>query len=174
MELNGVVQRAQRDRHHWGTTRPTVVALRPVRAGARLTSADIALRALPKALLPVGSVHATTAIVGRTTRIDLVRDQIVLDSALSASTVTPGELLVGAGRVAVAVETGPGRPHLTVGNHVIIIPSADGAAANPVSVEGMVVALQDSFVTVSVASSHAPVLAAMIGTGPLVVALKGR
>ena len=87
------------------------------------------------------------------------------------------------------METGPGRPKLAAGNIVIVIPTpgtaptVDSVTGDGVTdvgvegvegVEGVVVAVDDDYVTLSVVVADARALAAMIATGPLVVAMKGR
>jgi hypothetical protein len=135
----------------------------------------VEVRSLPRRLVPAGVAGSLAPIVGKTTRIDLAPDEVVTPGSLSGTKVSAAELLVGPGRVGVSVETGPGRPNLSIGNAVIVIPSPDVTAARaPMVVDASVVALADNFVTVSVATSDAPVLAAMIGAGPVFVALKGR
>jgi SAF domain len=175
LRVSGTVERADRERRQWGEQRPAVVAVRDVRAGARLTASDVEVRSLPRRLVPAGVAGSLAPIVGKTTRIDLAPDEVVTPGSLSGTKVSAAELLVGPGRVGVSVETGPGRPNLSIGNAVIVIPSPDVTAARaPMVVDASVVALADNFVTVSVATSDAPVLAAMIGAGPVFVALKGR
>lgn len=101
-------------------------------------------------------------------------DQIISASLVASGEASAVELLVGAKRVAITVETGPGHPNLRIGNTVVVIPTPEAAAVSSGMVEGTVVALQENFVTLAVAASDAPILASMIGSGPLVVALKGR
>ena len=148
--------------------------MKPLVAGQVVTRADVEVRSLPRRVVPNGSPASLQTVLGTTVAVPLSTDEIVSPGLLASRTMSPAELLVGPGHVGIAVETGVRRPNLAVGNTVIVVPSPGaGSPEGATAVEGRVVELQEGFVTVAVPSALATRLAAIIGNGPAVIALKG-
>jgi Flp pilus assembly protein CpaB len=177
-------------RRDWGTTRPVAVATRDLAAGDVLAADAVAVRDLPRALVPAAALAAAPAAGA------VVRQPIASGEALVAARLAPDGLqgaaaLVPAGHRAVAVPIGPsGAPPLGPGDLVDVLavvsaaPTSSGESAAaltsvdrppafPLVERAAVVAVEDDTVSVGVPEDDAPGVAFALTQGAVVLALAG-
>jgi hypothetical protein len=174
------VQRAEQARAAYGEARRVPVAAADLTVGTELTEGDLAWIDVPTGLVPDGVADTP---VGRTVTEPVVRGEVLVERRLSGGATTGPADLVGPGRRALAVPADAAPPGLVVGDHVeAYAPStsggsltdlarAQGSGARRVARDGLVVAVDDRSVTVSVAGVEAPGLAAALLDGALTLAL---
>ena len=172
-----VVASARDEGRSWGRRRRVAVAVRPVAEGSAITAADLALRSLPVALIPPGAIGSVTGLVGRIARSPLFTGQALVHEQIAGRRLSATRVLIGRGRRGVAIATGDARPPLRVGDRVDVI-AAHGAGDGPgpvgvVAMNAEVVAVADRSVTVAVADHDAVMVADAMGSGPLLLALRG-
>ena len=161
---------ADAERDSWGTSVDVVVVRRAVAAGDTIRGGDVEVDAWPAALVPDDALQAVPDAA-------VASAALVPGEALVASRVAPAGMGPVAARVpdgwrAVAVPTsasglGPPAPPLVVGDRVDLLAPA------PVAVDAVVVAVDDSSVTVAVPAADAPAIADALAATVVTVVLRG-
>ena len=163
-----------------GGLRPVPVAARPVAVGHVLSPSDVAVRHLPRALLPAGPVATSPA--GHAALVPLAAGEVLLRSKLAPWGASGVATLVPPGRRALAVPLERGRLPLRRGDRVDVLATfeaagAAGAAGDggeptfPVAVGAVVVDVAEEAVTVAVTPREAPRLAFAMARGSVTLAL---
>ena len=109
----------------YGHLRPAVVAVRPLEAGAVVRPADVAVRSVPAAFLPEGSLPAPSAAVGRTVLVPLFRGAAVLGANLAPDGLRGLAALLPPETRAVSVPTGTASVPLHRGDRVDVLATFD-------------------------------------------------
>lgn len=179
--VHGSLERAAAAEAAYGTTRPVVVVSRPVPAGAALTARDVTVADWPVALAPEGALdrlpHPATATVAL-----LPGEPLLADRVAGHGRTGPAALL-GRGERAVVVPLAVTGLPLEVGDSVDVIaggvygggPDGDlpvGPDASVVAAGARVLTVLDEQVVVAVRAATAVDVAAALGQGPVVVALR--
>ena len=172
-----VVASARDEGRSWGRRRRVAVAVRPVAEGSAITTADVALRSLPVALIPPGAILSAAGLAGRIARSPLFAGQALVHEQIAGPRLSPTRVLIGRGRRGVAIATGDARPPLRVGDRVDVI-AAHGLSDGPgpvgvVARNAEVVAVVDRSVTVAVDAHDAVMVADAMASGPLLLSLRG-
>jgi len=176
-----LVGNAQAAAARFGGLRSTVVAARPVPAGALVRPGDVTVRRLPAALVPRGPVAGVGAAVGHLALVAMAPGEVVLVSKVAPSGRRGVSALLSDGSEGLAVPVGPTTPPVTCGDHVDVLASfeSDTAAAAgtaptfPVARGAVVVAVDHQAVTVAVTPDEAPRLAYALTHGAVTLALTG-
>jgi Flp pilus assembly protein CpaB len=161
---------ATAEREAWGTSVDVVVVRRRVAAGDPIRSGDVGLEPWPAALVPDDAVHAVPG--GAVASAALVPGEALVSSRVAPAGIGPVAARVPAGWRAVAVPTsasglGPPAPPLEVGDRVDLL------APDPVAVAAVVVAVDDSSVTVAVPADDATAVAEALAATVVTVVLRG-
>lgn len=178
LSVSRLAERAEAGAARYGPARPAVVAIRPVEPGATIRAADVAVRVLPRALVPAATLRIPP--IGRTAVAPLFPGQTVVTGQVAPSGLSGVAALVAPGRRAIAVPTGGASPPLRVGDVVDLLATFDPEAAagrDPtfaVAEGATVVAVGDETVTVSVSPRDAARVAYAATAGVVTVALAGR
>lgn len=176
--VSSFVADAERTRAAWGGTELVAVARRSLAPGTKLEPHDVELVAWPRALVPDGAVR------------EVPRDQVVAAAIEAGEVVAAARLAplglrgvaatLPAGSRAVAIPVEPGlAPPLEVGDRVDVLVALALDAAGPgppgfvVAADALVVAVDDTAVTVAVSRSAAPRIAVALGQGAVTLALVG-
>ncbi|HVE45166.1 MAG TPA: Flp pilus assembly protein CpaB [Acidimicrobiales bacterium] len=182
------VARAQR----LGGLREVPVAARPLAAGRVLRPADVSVRRLPAAAVPVGRLARSP--VGRTTVVPLAAGEVVLAEKLAPDGVRGVAALLPAGMRALAVPVDTAALALEPGHHVDVLatfdtelgggtggadPASDpnhdayaaGAPTFAVASGALVLAAGEESATVAVSPEEAPRVAFAIARGTVTLAL---
>jgi pilus assembly protein CpaB len=160
----------------YGRLRPVVTAVRAVEAGTVLRPADVAVRTMPAAFVPEGSLRTPTAVVGRTLVVPLFRGAAVVAANLAPDGLQGLAALLPAGTRALAVPTGPGSVPLRRGDRVDLLATFDPPPAGqeptfPVAEAALVVDVGPESAAVAVGPEEAKriAFALVAGTVTLVV-----
>jgi Flp pilus assembly protein CpaB len=176
--VSSIVADAEAVRAAWGAGETVAVARHDIEAGAPVEAGDVELVERPRALVPDDAVHDLAD--GQVASAAIAAGEVVVADRLAplglrgvAATLPPG-----ARAVAIPVEPGQAPP-LTVGDHVDVLvalaPEAagDGPPGFVVAAGAVVVAVEDTAVTVAVRSAAAPRIAVALGQGAVTLALIG-
>jgi hypothetical protein len=188
--VHHVVTEADDVRRTWGTTRAVVVAAGPVAAGELLDAGNTALEHRPDRFVPDGALTILPA--GRRADRDLIRSEVVTESALGS----PGAGAVASqlpdDTVGVTVSTGDLRPPVVAGDVVdlytvpndysmpddystpidVSAPDTSGfAGPRRVATSATVIEVDDDQVTVAVAADDAADVSGASLTGAVALAL---
>ena len=152
LSTRSVVNRAETQRHRWGTTAVVAVMAADVDAGSVVAASDVALRSFPVALVPPLASSTVNELVGLRAVSGLRRGDLVIAPRLvrGRSSVTAQ---LSSDERAVAIALGPVHAPMSVGDLVELVPTAGRA------VPGTVLAVQDDSVTVAVPSADSAALA---------------
>jgi len=157
-----------------GGLREVRVAARSVEAGRVLTADDVAVRRLPAAALPRGSVAAAPA--GHTALVPLAPGEVVLEAKLAPWGVEGVAALVPPGRRALAVPAAKGGLALRRGNHVDVLATFDTTEGGteptfPVANSAQVLDVAEESVTVAVSPEEAARVALATSRGTVTLAV---
>jgi len=188
--VHHVVTEADEVRRTWGTTRTVVVAAGPVAAGEPLDAGNTVLERRPDRFVPDGALPELPA--GRRADRDLVRSEVVTESALGPRGAGEVASQLPDDTVGVTVSTGDLRPPVAA-DDVVDLYSVSNAYAGPVDYAGpidvsapdtggsagphrvatsaTVIEIVDDQVTVAVAAEDAADLSAASLTGAIALAL---
>lgn len=176
--VSSFVADAERTRAAWGDTAPVVVARRAVPPGAPLDAGDVQLVDWPRALVPDGAVRDVP--VGQVAAVAIGAGEVVTRARLAPLGLRGVAATLPEGSRAVAIPVEPGRaPPLEVGDRVDVLVALplDAPGAGPpgfvVAAGALVVAVQDTAVTVAVRPEAAPRIAVALGSGAVTLALVG-
>ncbi|MGZ4705679.1 MAG: Flp pilus assembly protein CpaB [Acidimicrobiales bacterium] len=179
----GVVQvradEAARIRAGLGRTRTVVVARHDLAPGHVIGDDDTVARTLPVDALPDGAIDQRPT--GRTVTAAVVAGEVVSARRLAPDGVDGLAALVPPGRRAIALPTEGSGLRLQVGDHVDVLDPSDGAAyadgssapAGAAATDALVIAVDDTTVTVAVERDDAPSVARALAGGTPVLAMTG-
>ena len=169
------LERAAVAESRYGDLRDVAVVVRPVERGAALRDGDVRSERRPSALLPDGAASDVSDAVGRVTLADLVPGDVVVGTRLAPHGRRGAGALRPAGRRAVAVPGGAGRPPLRAGDLVDVLATlADGETLVVVTGATVVdVDDQRDLVTIAVRPDDAPAVASAVATAAVTLALSG-
>ncbi len=165
-----------------GRTRTVVVARHDLEPGRVVGGDDTELRTLPVAAVPDAALQRPPT--GRTVTAAIVAGEVISTSRLSPDGVEGLAALVPAGRRAIAVPTPDSRLRVRIDDRVDVLdPSGDRTytvdgsersdGSDVVARAAIVIAVDDSTVTVAVDQREAASVAAALGRGTPVLALAG-
>ena len=165
-----ITAEVEAERDAWGTAASVVVVVRDVAAGTAVDAGDVRVERRPAAVVPAGAVSEPP--VGRLATARLVAGEVVVSSRLAPAGLSAVAALVPEGSVAVAVPTsssglGAPAPPLTVGDRVDVL------APGPVTVDAVVVAVDDGAVTIAVALDDVADVAEAVTSAVVTIALRG-
>lgn len=171
----GVVAREaaalQSERRALGRTVPVLVATEAVAAGASLDDAVVEVRAVPAAYAPRHPLGALPSAARAAAPV--AAGEILVAERVVGEGRGPVGVRVPTDRVGVAVPVLPGGvPPLGEGDEVDLLAPADGAGAR-VATAAAVLHVADEAVTVAVTHREAPLVAAAMALGPVVIAVRG-
>ena len=173
-----------------GAVRTVVVAKFSFKEGHRLEANDVAERPLPIGAVPDQAINSEGLVKGRTLRAAVTAGQVLTEVALGSQGARGLLGTIGAERVAVAIATSGPRPPIQIGDHIdvhSIASTVDQPLGSPAPRENktgsnshrptddlIVVALNDQSITVATPNSQVPSLIAVLSSGPVLIALRGR
>jgi Flp pilus assembly protein CpaB len=166
------VARAERVADGYGEHVEVPVVVRGVPAGAVVAAEDVAVRALPRVVVPPGVAEE---VVGRVATDDLQPGEAVLESRLGGVGGGPSALL-RAGQRAVVVPVDERSLVLAVGDHVDVLAPDDSTtapAARRVARNAEVLVVDEVQVTVAVTVAEVPGVARAVLDGAVALALVG-
>lgn len=176
--VSAFVAGAERTRAAWGDTELVAVAQRDLAAGTAVERGDVELVAWPRALVPDGAVREIPS--GQTVAVAIAAGEVVVAARLAPLGLRGVAATLPEGSRAVAIPVEPGQaPPLEAGDHVdvMVALALDAAGAGPpgfvVAADALVVAVEDTAVTVAVSTSAAPRIAVALGQGAVTLALVG-
>ena len=170
VEAAGVGAEAAAARDAWGRSTGVAVAVRDVARGEVVAAGDVAVQRRPLAVVPDDALQEPP--VGRVTTAGLVAGEVVVSSRLAPAGLSGVAALVPDGWRAMAVPTsasgfGSPAPPLAVGDRVDVL------APDVVAADALVVAIDDTAVTVAVPADDAPALAEALAAAVVTIALVG-
>ena len=183
--------RVQAESARWGTPTPVWVMRRAVPAGVPLEDGDAILERRPRGLVPTGALGAGDPPFGRAPRIELSAGEVVIATRLAGGGATGLAAAIPAGRLGVGIPGGAGMPPVRAGDRVDVLATFDvggdasGAAAGggadgeggppsfAVALDGEVLAVSATTITVAVDSVDAPRVAFAVARGAVTLALRG-
>lgn len=177
--VSHAVDQAEQARAEWGEVRSVLVAARDLAPGEPLRAGDVDLVDRPRAMVPSSALRALprTATVGAT----ILAGEVVVAERLADRPLSELAARVPAGQRAVAVPAdASAAPPLLVGDRVDVLVAlaeatpSGSAAGFVVATDALVVAVDDTAITVAVPRDVAPRLAASLGQGAVTLALVGR
>ena len=165
----GHLNQAAAQAARYGRLRPVVIATHAVDIGTVLRPSDIAVRSVPAAFLPDGSLGAASAAVSRVVVVPLFRGAAVVAANLAPDGLQGLAALIPPGMRAVAVPTGTASVPLRRGDRVDVLATFDPPAPGeeptfPVAEAVLVVDVGPEAASVAVSSEEAKRVAfAMVG-----------
>jgi len=183
--VHGTLAGALDARARWGRTRPVLVATRAIAPGGAVDAGATEVRLLPVALVPPGALRTLPS--GRVAVAAVARGEAVLASRVSGQAEAGIAALLPAGTRALVIPVEVAGLPVRVGDRVDLLaaggggpegdlPVADGAVASgasgPVAAGALVVAVLREALVVAVKADDAVAVAAALGQGPLVPALR--
>lgn len=176
--VSTIVGAADRTRAAWGRSERVLVATHDLAPGDRIDRGDVTLVDRPTAMLP-------GRVLRRLPDRAIVRSTILAGEVVVAPRLTTGSLSAVAARlppgtraIAIPIELGSAPP-LDTGDlvDVLVALPPELAAGRPpgfaVATDALVVALDDSAVTIAVPRATAPRIAVALGQGAVTLALVG-
>ena len=172
----GTISRGEAMQRAWGRTRPVVVAVHDLRAGAVVGDADVEVRQWPVVVVPAGALAAPPT--GRTVRVDVFAGEPLVGARVAGAEVEGVAALLPDGWLALAIPLGDGTLALRPGDVVVLLATLDptaGASGPPtvtVADHARVVAVSERSITVAVPAAQAPKVAYAAATGAITPALR--
>jgi len=176
--VSSIVSAADRSRAAWGQSQRVLVATRDLAAGDRIGPDDVTLEDRPTATLPASGLRRLP--LGAVARSTILAGEVVVDARLTTGglSAVAARLPAGTRAIAIPIELGSAPP-LETGDLVdvlVALPPELSGGRPPgfaVATDALVVALDDSAVTVAVPRATAPRIAVALGQGAVTLALVG-
>jgi Flp pilus assembly protein CpaB len=166
----GHLSQAAAQAARYGRLRPVVTATHAVDIGTVLRPSDVAVRSVPAAFLPEGSLSSSSAAVGRVVVVPLFRGAAVVAANLAPVGLQGLAALLPPGMRAVAVPTGTASVPLRRGDRVDVLATFDPPAPGqeptfPVAEAALVVDVGPEAASVAVSSEEAKRVAFAVSSG---------
>lgn len=176
---SSVVERAEAARRAWGETTAVVVATRDLAPGDRLDAGALTVEERPLATVPTSAL--TELPRDRVAAAAIVAGEVVVAERLAGAGLDGAAALLPPGTRAVAIPADPSlTPPVQVGDHVDLVVAlaapAEGSSAPPgftLVADALVVAVEDTAVTVAVPRDDTSRVAVALGAGAVTLALVG-
>jgi Flp pilus assembly protein CpaB len=189
LTVHGALTRAAEAEAAYGRSRPVVIVVRPVEAGATLTASDTEVEEWPAALVVDGALARPPT--GRTALVPLVAGEVLREERISPRSGEGAGALIAGGQRAIAVPVVVGGLPLRPGDHVDVLGGgAPGAVPSESSVDDLagpfavtsppsvvatgatVVEAGRETVVIAVDADDIADVAAAVMSGPVVLALR--